>query len=136
MADALGFNAMPNLGRLDLGCCGIEDDGLLALASALEQNTSLQILSLAGNQFGERGFMALAESLPNIKRLQQITIEANVGFESTMPLLLEGFRKNTSLVKVDNERCEHQGFHKEIDFWASPKPIQFSIVSGPERWPR
>jgi hypothetical protein len=107
---------MPNLEKLHLDWCLIDDDGLVALVSALEQNTSLQILSLEGNDFSERGFMALAESLPNIKRLQQITIQANAGFESTLPLLLEGFRKNTSLVKVDIERCEHQEFYKEIEF--------------------
>jgi Ran GTPase-activating protein (RanGAP) involved in mRNA processing and transport len=124
LADALGCNAMPNLDKLHLDWCLIEDDGLVALVSALEQNTTLQILSLEGNYFSERGFMALAESLPNIKRLQQITIQrlqqntiqANAGFESTLPLLLEGFRKNTSLVKVDIERCEHQEFYKEIEF--------------------
>jgi hypothetical protein len=45
--------------------------------------------------------MPLAESLPSIKRLQQITITATAGFLSTLPLLMEGFRKNTGLVKVD-----------------------------------
>jgi Ran GTPase-activating protein (RanGAP) involved in mRNA processing and transport len=56
---------MPSLKRLDLGGCGIEDDGFVAVVSALEQNTSLQILSLVNNRFGERGYMALADSLPN-----------------------------------------------------------------------
>jgi Ran GTPase-activating protein (RanGAP) involved in mRNA processing and transport len=100
MADALGHNAMPSLKRLDLGGCIIDDDGFVALVSALEQNTGLQILNLQYNHFGERGFMALAESLPNIKGLQQITISAYADFQLTLPLLLEGFRKNTSLAKV------------------------------------
>jgi Leucine-rich repeat (LRR) protein len=107
LADALGRNAMPNLKQLHLDHCDIDDDGIVALVSSLEQNTSLQILSLAGhghshsNYFGERGFMALAESLPNIKGLQQVVFTANASFTSTLPLLLEGFRKNTSLVKVN-----------------------------------
>jgi Ran GTPase-activating protein (RanGAP) involved in mRNA processing and transport len=99
-ADALGRNAMPNLRRLDLDGCGIEGDGIVTLVSALEQNTSLQILNWAGNHFSERGFMALAESLPNIKGLLHITISANAEFQSTQPLLLEGLRKNISLVEV------------------------------------
>jgi hypothetical protein len=45
--------------------------------------------------------MALAGSLPNIKVLQKITITADADFQSTLPSLLEGFRKNTSLVKVN-----------------------------------
>jgi hypothetical protein len=48
--------------------------------------------------------MALAESLPNMKGLQQINLVANGSFQSTLPLLLEGFRKKTSLVEV-NLRC-------------------------------
>jgi Ran GTPase-activating protein (RanGAP) involved in mRNA processing and transport len=36
--------------------------------------TTLQILDLQNNNFVERGFMALAESLPNIKGLQEIEL--------------------------------------------------------------
>jgi hypothetical protein len=92
---------MPSLKQLQLGCCGIGDDGLVALVLALEQDTGLHILDLDGNHFGDRGFVALAESLPNMKGLQQIKMPtANMSFRSTLPLLLEGFRKNTSLVEV------------------------------------
>jgi hypothetical protein len=56
LADALGRNAMPSLRGLDLGGCRICDDGFVALVvSALEQNTSLKILNLAGSYCGERG---------------------------------------------------------------------------------
>jgi hypothetical protein len=84
----------------------MEDDGFVALVSALEQNTSLQILFLEYNDFGERGFSALAKSLPNIKGLQKIGFMANefqANFQSTMLLLMEGFRKNTSLVEFNIE---------------------------------
>jgi hypothetical protein len=112
LADALGRNAMPSLKRLDLGICRIHDDGFVALVSALVQNSTLQILNVEYNHFGERGFMALAESLPNIKGLQQLHFPENAGFQSTLPLLLEGFRKNTSLVKVTSDVCDAPG--KEI----------------------
>jgi Ran GTPase-activating protein (RanGAP) involved in mRNA processing and transport len=125
LADALWHNAMPSLKRLDLGCCDIDDDGFVALVSALEQHTSLQILNLQNptsynlqgrNRFGERGFMALAESLPNIKGLQEIHFTANASFQSTLPLLLEGFRKNTSLVEVNTEGCAHRELSQELKF--------------------
>jgi hypothetical protein len=118
LANALGSNAMPNLKRLDLGCCGIDADGFVALVSALEQNTSLQILDLQRNLFGERGFMALAESLPNIKGLQQINTTAYGDFPmTTLPLLLEGFRKNTSMVEVNIWGNGALGdFRREIKF--------------------
>jgi Ran GTPase-activating protein (RanGAP) involved in mRNA processing and transport len=62
---------MPSLKRLNLCSCDIEDDGIVALVSALEQNTSLQILDLGINVLNERGFVALAESLPNIKNCRK-----------------------------------------------------------------
>jgi Ran GTPase-activating protein (RanGAP) involved in mRNA processing and transport len=101
LVDALERNTMPSLKQLYLCMCDIEDDGVVALVSSLEQNNSLQSLNLAGNQFGKRGFMALAESLPNIKGLHQVDFAANASFQSTLPLLLQGFRMNTSLVKVN-----------------------------------
>jgi Ran GTPase-activating protein (RanGAP) involved in mRNA processing and transport len=114
LADALGHNAMPSLKGLDLDCCGIEDDGFVALVSALEQNTSLQILNSNRNDFGTRGFMALAESLPNIKGLQQITIKPSASFQSALPLLLDGFRKNTSVVEVTIGWCERGEWWQEL----------------------
>jgi Ran GTPase-activating protein (RanGAP) involved in mRNA processing and transport len=116
LADTLRRNAMPSLKQLNLRWCIIDDDGFVALVSALEQNTSLQIIHLRGNLFGERGFMALAESLPNIKGLEQINITGCAGFQSTLPLLLEGFRKNTSLVEVNIFGCEFGEWSQEIKF--------------------
>jgi hypothetical protein len=89
--------------------------------STLEQNTNLQILDLKDNDFGERGFMALAESLPNIKGLHQIGFTVNASFQSTLPLLLEGFRKNTSLVEVNHEiggcgGCAYGEWSQELMF--------------------
>jgi Ran GTPase-activating protein (RanGAP) involved in mRNA processing and transport len=116
LADALGRNAMPSLKRLDLRWCGIGDDGFVALMSALEQNTSLQILSLQESDFGGRGFLAFAESLPNIKGLQEITIKTYASFPSTKPLLLEGFRKNTSLVEVTIDWCSSEQWSQELKY--------------------
>ena len=107
---------MPSLKQLQLDSCGIRDDGFVALVSALEQNTGLHILDLGGNHVGERGFIALAESLPSIKGLQQIEMPAaNESFRSTLPLLLEGFRKNTSLVEVKIQHS-HGEWSQELKF--------------------
>jgi Ran GTPase-activating protein (RanGAP) involved in mRNA processing and transport len=116
LANALGRNAMPDLKRLDLESCSIRDDGSVALVSALEQNTTLQVLNLKSNYFGVRGFTALAESLPKIKGLQEMTFSGNAFYISTLPLLLEGFRKNTSLVKVAIDRCESGAWSRELNF--------------------
>jgi Ran GTPase-activating protein (RanGAP) involved in mRNA processing and transport len=105
LADALGRNAMPSLKHLHLNNCGIEDDCFVALVSALEQNTSLQILNLQENPFGDRGFMALAESLPNIKVLQEIDFDVNASF-----------LKNTSLVEVNIDWHEPGEWSRELNF--------------------
>jgi hypothetical protein len=118
LADVLGRNTMPSLKRVDLGNCCIKDDGFVALVSALEQNTSLEILNFQYNDgFGERGYMALAESLPNIKGLHQLTLRGRGGLQSTtLSLLLKGFRKNTSLVKVVISGCARGAWEQEIKF--------------------
>jgi hypothetical protein len=151
LADALRHNVMPSLKGLHLDNCSIEDDGFVALVSALEHNTSLQILDLQGNHFGERGYMALAESLPNITELHQIDFRANArnaSFQSNLPLLMEGFRKNTSLVEVKSDGRANRVILREMKFLVSgtdsllcrkPPTLQVLLrgsVSGPVRWPR
>jgi hypothetical protein len=107
LATALGNNALPNLTRLSLYLCIIGDDGFMALVSALEQNTSLLYLDLRNSYgFGERAYLALAESLPEIKVLQQVKLTWCPGLASAMPLLLAGLRKNTSLHRFYVPGCQ------------------------------
>jgi hypothetical protein len=76
--------------------CSIEDDGFIGLAVALEQNSSLQNPQLAGNNIGEHGFMALAESKPDFS-ITANCLEANGSFESSYRCrFLSGFLKNTN----------------------------------------
>jgi Ran GTPase-activating protein (RanGAP) involved in mRNA processing and transport len=100
LARSLGNNALPNLARLSIFYCDIGDDGFIALVSALEQNTSLLQLDLRDVfGFSKRAFLALAESLPEIKVLQRFDLSWCTGLASAMPLLLAGLRKNTSLFR-------------------------------------
>jgi Leucine-rich repeat (LRR) protein len=105
LARSLEINALPNLTRLSVSDCGIDDDGMIALVSALEQNTSLIHLDLCNNDESERAFLALAESLPEIKALQRVDFDWCPGLVSAMPLLLAGLRKNTSLFRVYVAGC-------------------------------
>jgi Ran GTPase-activating protein (RanGAP) involved in mRNA processing and transport len=102
VAVALENNALPKLTRLCLSYCAIDDDGFIALVSALEQNTSLLQLDLRNNPgVSPRAFLALAESLPKIKVLQGVELTGctHVGLATAMPLLLAGLRKNTSVFR-------------------------------------
>jgi hypothetical protein len=108
---SLANNALPNLQRLSLSDCGIGDDGFIALISALEQNTSLLRIDLRNNQcFSERAFLALAESLPDIKFLQRVDFNWCPGLGSAMPLLLAGLRENTSLFRFHVADCAPSSF--------------------------
>jgi Ran GTPase-activating protein (RanGAP) involved in mRNA processing and transport len=102
---SLGNNALPNLTRLSLSQCSIDDDGFVSLTSALEQNTSLLHLDLRYSFFTERSFLALAESLPEIKVLQRVDFNFCKGLASAIPLLLSGLRKNTSLFRIHVANC-------------------------------
>jgi Ran GTPase-activating protein (RanGAP) involved in mRNA processing and transport len=112
LARSLGNNALPKLTRISLIGCRIGDDGFMALVSALQQNTSLLHLDLRGNrEFSERALLALAESLPEIKVLQRVSIDSDFDWctglvsPSVMPLLLAGLRKNTSLFRFHVAGC-------------------------------
>jgi Ran GTPase-activating protein (RanGAP) involved in mRNA processing and transport len=105
LARSLGNNALANLTRISFSDCDIDDDGFVALMSALEQNTSLLHLDLRNNVFSERAFVALAESLPEIEVLQRVDLSWCTGLASAMPLLLAGLRKNTSLFRFHVTNC-------------------------------
>jgi Ran GTPase-activating protein (RanGAP) involved in mRNA processing and transport len=110
LATALGNNALPNLTRLTLWLCD-GDDGFTALVLALKQNTSLLYLNLQNNYgFSERAFWVLAESLPEIKVLQQANLTWCKGIASAMPLLLAGLRKNLSLFRFHVAGCTPSSF--------------------------
>jgi Ran GTPase-activating protein (RanGAP) involved in mRNA processing and transport len=106
LARSLGNNVLPNLTRLSLSYCGIGNDGFIALMSALEHNTSLLHLDLSENwHVSERAFLALAESLSEIKVLQQVHLSWCGGLASAIPLLLAGLRENTSLFRFHVANC-------------------------------
>jgi Ran GTPase-activating protein (RanGAP) involved in mRNA processing and transport len=105
LARSLENNSLPSLTCISLSHCGISDDGFIALISALEQNTSLLHIDLCYHEISERSFLALAESLPEIKALQRFDFDWRPGLASAMPLLLAGLRKNTSLFRIYVTGC-------------------------------
>jgi hypothetical protein len=95
----------------------------MALVSALEQNTSLLQLGLRSNdRVSELAFLALAESLPEIKVLQRVDLTWCAGLASAMPLLLAGFRKNTSLFHFHVAGC--------APFSVPPRPEDTAKCAG------
>jgi hypothetical protein len=114
LANALAANALPHLTWLSVG--GFGDDGLVNLVSALETNQALNELDLTSNHMdiihysghiSELGLLALASSLPEIRKLKRIHFQWCPGLISTMPSLLEGLRANTSVIHFDIARSFH-----------------------------
>jgi Ran GTPase-activating protein (RanGAP) involved in mRNA processing and transport len=101
LANALGQNVIGQLIRLYLDACTLGDDCLTALASAIERNDTLTLLSMEDNEFGTRGLLALASSLPEMKALQRIDFTWNASVATTMASFLAGFRENSSLLHVN-----------------------------------
>jgi Ran GTPase-activating protein (RanGAP) involved in mRNA processing and transport len=116
LAETLRLQRLPSLKSLSLFNCDISDDGFVALMSALEENETLESVDLRDNVFNVRSYLALASSLPNIKGLRQIDFALTTFNPSVMPALLEGFRKNTSLHKVNMVGCEPGKWSQELSF--------------------
>jgi hypothetical protein len=110
LANALGQNVIGQLIRLYLDACTLGDDCLTALASAIERNDTLTLVSMEDNEFGTRGLLALASSLPEMKALQRIDFTWNASVATTMASFLAGFRENSSLLHVNIPGSESGDF--------------------------
>jgi hypothetical protein len=116
-------DALPNFSRLSVSECDIGDDGFITLVSALEQNTSLLQLDLSDdNPFSKRAFLALAESLPEIKVLQRVDLNWSADLATAMPLLLAGLRDNTRLFRFHVADCTPD--------WVPPTPEATARCAG------
>jgi Ran GTPase-activating protein (RanGAP) involved in mRNA processing and transport len=116
LAETLRLETLPSLKCLWLFNCHISDDGLAALMSVLTENETFEAVNLEDNDFSVRGYLALASSLPNIKGLRQLDFSLTNPDPSVMPALLEGFRKNTSLQKVNITGCEPGKWSQDLSF--------------------
>ena len=65
------------LRSLDLSSTGIENDGMITLASGLATFESLKSLTLAGNAMGDEGLKALAACLSNSNNLETLDLSYN-----------------------------------------------------------
>lgn len=78
---ALAREGLKNFSVLKLQHCGIGDEGAFQLAEALRRpDCSLQQLYLDGNRIGEAGLTALANSLRTNTSLQVLSIKGNNNF--------------------------------------------------------
>ena len=101
---ALGESLKRNktLKTLNISSCGIDDQGMKSLASALEMNGSLEEMNLSGNRVGTGiGYMALGESLKRNRGLKTLNISYCDIDEQCMKSLASAFEMNSSLAVLD-----------------------------------
>jgi hypothetical protein len=78
LADALTNNKETKITTLYLHYNSLKDDGVKALANALETNETITTLNLIGNEIGPEGVKALADALTKNKRTKIATL--NLGY--------------------------------------------------------
>ena len=91
---------------VDLQHCQIGNDGAIALAQALEQNTTLTSIDLPKNEIGNDGVIAIAKALKLNTTLTSIKLSSNdIGYESAIALA-QALENNTVLTLVDLSKNE------------------------------
>ena len=96
LAKALGHTSLQ---EIDISNCGIGEEGMVALSSALSTNTTLECLLVHGNSFGDKGVSHLAVALGHTS-LQEIDIsDCGIG-EEGMVALSSALKTNTTLKRL------------------------------------
>ena len=67
------LNQMPLL-ELNVSCCGIGEEGIVLLASAVSTNTTIEHLAIGGNEFTMAGQEAMIEALSKNKTLTTLDV--------------------------------------------------------------
>ncbi|KAK1735826.1 leucine-rich repeat protein [Skeletonema marinoi] len=99
------------LTTLDLGSDGIGNEGVVALAGALKENTTLTTLRLGFNGIGNEGAIALADVLKENTTLTTLRLEDNdIGKEGAIALA-EALKENTTLttLHLKNNKIGNEG---------------------------
>ena len=91
----------------------IGNDGAIALAQSLHQNSTLQILNLSNNSIGDEGAVALAQALPKNHSLRYFSLSDIVIGERVASEFVQALAQNSSIkemtlskdIKKDAVKC-------------------------------
>ena len=87
--------------KLKLNKNQISNDGVIALAEALKDNTTITTLDIGMNYIGPSGAEALAEALKVNKTLTTLLMKDNYISDKGTVFLAEALKVNTTLTKLD-----------------------------------
>jgi len=99
LADALQGNT--TLIKLAFVGYAICDDGATAIADALKVNITLTELNLFGNNIGDKGALALADALKVNKTLTRLDLDCNFISDEGAKLIADALKINNTLTELD-----------------------------------
>lgn len=103
IVDAILENEASAVSTLDVGDCGLGDEGATQIARLLESNNMITDINISANQITRNGWRAIAESLKKNTKLRALSLDYNQITDEDLAVLADGFRHCTNLRSVDLE---------------------------------
>ena len=103
IVDAILENEASAVSTLDMGDCGLGNEGATQIARLLESNSTITDLNISANQITQQGWRAISEALKKNTKLRTLSLDYNQITDEDLAVLADGFRHCTSLRSVDLE---------------------------------
>ena len=103
IVDAILENEASAVSTLDVGDCGLGNEGATQIARLLESNSTITDLNISANQITQQGWRAISEALKKNTKLRTLSLDYNQITDEDLAVLADGFRHCTSLRSVDLE---------------------------------
>ena len=123
--DAIVETTDTSIMNLDLGDCGLTQDGAKHIAKLIEHNSTVSVLTISGNTIQLEGWQNISKSLSTNSTLEILSLDYNkIGDEEAISIA-EGIRGCKSLRSVDLEgnRIGDEGGRKLFDAVKANKSI-------------
>ena len=101
------FLNQTQLQRLDISCCGIGEEGIVALASALSTNKTIKHLAVGANRISTSGQKALIESFTKNTSLNSLDIQSGRDYTNGQSSDMASFTDNEDnfICKIEQVSC-------------------------------
>ena len=103
IVDAILANEATAISTLDIGDCGLSDEGATQIARLLESNNTLTDLNISANKMTREGWREISDALKKNVKLRALSLDYNKIGDEDLAVLADGFRHSTSLRSVDLE---------------------------------
>ncbi|XP_046865064.1 glutamate-rich protein 3-like isoform X2 [Xenia sp. Carnegie-2017] len=124
IVDAILENKISSLSTLDVGDCGLANEGARQIARLLDSG-NITDLNISANNITNDGWVAFGKALKSNKKLRSLSLDYNKITNEDLAVLAQGFQHCTSLRSVDLEanRIEDEGALLLLDVLRENKNI-------------